>query len=394
MMPMVATFIGPDSLQLVGAFAFQTAPWLVPAIVLLVAARVFIVKPMRRRETANVFLDLVEMGLAQGRSPENTIVEVALTQDRTLGKGFRRVADHIRDGASLGRALERTPRLLPDPVVAMLKAGERLGDVRKVIGPCRDALTSGPSQAMGAFNYLPVFIPLIPLLAFAQFIALIVFPKSTELLGEFTPHESIPLTMRLLNYYVEHHVLMGLTLCAVAFFILIVLLSKARRRWPAFYSHTIKRLVDPCVFALPWCHKRMQRDFSAMLAILLDAGIPESEAVRLAGESTANHVFASRARETVARLEQGLKLTEAIRSIDDTGEFQWRLANATHGRTGFLRALQGWHDALDARAFQQEQAYSQALSTILIVLNGALVTIVALSVFQPIITIIQQESLW
>jgi type II secretory pathway component PulF len=391
---MIATFIGSDFFELLGAFAFQTMPWVVPAIVLLVAAKVFIVKPMRRRETANVFLDLLEMGLAQGRSPENTIVEVALTEDKTLGKRFRRVADHIRNGTSLGRALERAPGLLPEPVVAMLQAGERLGDMRKVIGPCRDALASGPSQAMGAFNYLPVFIPLIPLLAVAQFVALVILPKFTELLSEFTPRESIPVVIKLLNYYVEHHVLMGFSICAVVSFVLIVLLSKARRRWPAFYSRTIKRLLDPCSFKLPWCHKRMQRDFSAMLAILLDAGIPESEAVRLAGESTANHVFVSRARETVARLERGVKLTEAIRSIDDTGEFQWRLANAAHGRTGFLRALQGWHDALDARAFEQEQAYSQALSTILIILNGALVSIVALAVFQPLIAIIQQEALW
>jgi len=41
-------------------------------------------------------------------------------------------------------------------------------------------------------------------------------------------------------------------------------------------------------FRLPWQLKRMQRDFSVMLAILLDAGMPEPEAVSLAADCTAN----------------------------------------------------------------------------------------------------------
>ena len=37
---------------------------------------------------------------------------------------------------------------------------------------------------------------------------------------------------------------------------------------------------------LPWRRKRFQRDFSAMLAVLLDAEVPETEAVGLAAEAT------------------------------------------------------------------------------------------------------------
>jgi type II secretory pathway component PulF len=49
---------------------------------------------------------------------------------------------------------------------------------------------------------------------------------------------------------------------------------------------------------------------------------------------------------------------------------------------------------LDAKAYQQEQAVSQVLSTALIILNGVLVCIVALAIFQPIIAVIQREALW
>jgi len=65
-----------------------------------------------------------------------------------------------------------------------------------------------------------------------------------------------------------------------------------------------------------------------MLAALLDGQVPEIEAVRFAGESTANAVFRRRAAKVCSLLNQGIKLPEAIRVMDDAGELRWRLANA------------------------------------------------------------------
>jgi hypothetical protein len=96
----------------------------------------------------------------------------------------------------------------------------------------------------------------------------------------------------------------------------------------------------------------------------------------------------------VAELERGVKLTEAVRRLDDSGEFHWRLTNATHGSGGFLSALSGWHDALEAKAFQEEQAVAQLITTALVFLNGLLVGILAISVFQILIAIIDAGVLW
>jgi type II secretory pathway component PulF len=381
-----------DLAPLVGIFAVQSGLWLLPGIVLLVAAKFFILAPVRRREAAHAFLDLLEMGLAQGRSPENTIVEIAATGDKTLGKGFRRLAERIQDGTSLGHALESTPGVFPEPMAAMLQAGERLGDIRKVLPPCRDTLSAGPSRAMGAFNYLPVFSPLLPLLAVTLFLCIVVIPKFQEIFYDLLEAGPLPIATQLVIRYTK--TLLEFGVLAAVLGISLLLLGRVRRRWPSAYSRTIKVLFDQCLFRLSWRRKRMQRDFSAMLAILLDAGVPESEAVTLAAQSTGNYVFVTRSHLVIGQLQQGEKLTDAIRAVDDSGELQWRLANAVHGHEGFLRSLQGWHDTLDAKAYQQEQAASQVLSTMLIILNGVLVSIVALAVFQPIIAVIQREVLW
>ena len=59
--------------------------------------------------------------------------------------------------------------------------------------------------------------------------------------------------------------------------------------------------VDWIAWRIPWKQKRLQRTFSAMLAVLLDGGVPEAEAVRLAGDCTANEICRHRARRVIGR---------------------------------------------------------------------------------------------
>src|SRR5262249_16831558 len=81
-------------------------------------------------------------------------------------------------------------------------------------------------------------------------------------------------------------------------------------------------------FCLPWGRKPLQRDCSGMLALLLDSGVPEGEAVTLAAASTANSALQRRADKTRAQLQQGVPLPDAIELVDDAEEFGWRLSNA------------------------------------------------------------------
>ena len=75
--------------------------------------------PMRRNERARLFLDLLELGLKEGRTPEAAISSAAASRDRSLGARFRQLAAHLESGMRLSRALEQVPRLLPPQIRAM-----------------------------------------------------------------------------------------------------------------------------------------------------------------------------------------------------------------------------------------------------------------------------------
>ena len=59
-----------------------------------------------------------------------------------------------------------------------------------------------------------------------------------------------------------------------------------------------------------------------------------------------------------------------------------------------MAALTGWHDALEAQAFQQEQTAAQLVTTALVLLNGLVVGLIATGTFGAIIAVIKQGVLW
>jgi hypothetical protein len=130
---------------------------------------------------------------------------------------------------------------------------------------------------------------------------------------------------------------------------------------------------DPFRHLLPWHRKRLQRDYSHMLALLLDSGVSEEKAVELAAQGTSSRVIKKRARRAIAGLRAGLRLTEAIKLMDNSREFQWRLTNALQTEANFADALSGWHQSLSARADRQQQTFVTLCETSMILFFGLVV---------------------
>jgi type II secretory pathway component PulF len=348
--------------------------------------------PLRRQERARLFLDLLENILQQGRPVEPTLVEIAASRDTTPGVRFHLLAAHLEEGARLGQALEKVPRFLPPQIAAMLRVGEELGDLRKVLPACRALLNDAQSHVRGAASYLVVIAFVLSPFAVWMFnvLAIYVLPKFNEILSGLV-EETPPL------FALVTHVWRWFAFAQIAIFALLMiaaLLYIGGPRFVKWFRWPAAPFADWIAWHVPWKRKRMQRNFSAMLAMLLDGGVPEAKALALAGGCAVNEIFRRRVARAEAALASGVKLTEAVQSLDDRGEFRWRLANAVHAHGGFLRALTGWHEALDARAFQQEQAAAHLVTSALVVLNGCIVALAAVAIFSALVSIIEVAGLW
>ena len=339
--------------------------------------------PMRRAERARLFLDLLDDGLQRGRSAEETILSVAAARDLSMGARFHIVAAWIENNLPLLDALAKVPRFLPPQIVAMLSAGRKIGDVRKVIPACRQLLHDAVSHTRSAINYLIILTFVVTPMSIWVIWALdtFVLPKFRELMTVSVFRANVEALGP--NIIFEHSYTLGfLQLVALVLIWCAAFFYSAGPRTAQWFPilHSIHML-------MPWRRKRMQRDFSAMLAILLDSGVPEADAVTLAAECTSNGIFKLRAARVVEALKRGVPLPEAVKLLDDSGEFGWRLTNAIHQRSGFVQALQGWNAWLDAKAFQQEQAAAHTITSGLVLWTGTIVAAVVISVFSILIAI-------
>jgi type II secretory pathway component PulF len=345
--------------------------------------------PMRRRDRALFFLDLLQTVVDRGQPVEQAILSAAENQDPAIGVRFFMVAAYIEDGARLGQALEKVPSFLPPQVNAMILAGEKLGDLKKILPACREVLRVAPDTVRTTMHYMvailllfaPVAIWLISLLS------IFVIPKFKDVAAGMG-FQLGPMTLFVFMLD-DHHVFV---LFEAVLFVVLMSVAAAYIGGPGFvrwFQYRSVPVVDWIAWHIPWKRKKLLRAFSAMLAVLLDGGVPEAESVRLAGESTANEICRRRAQRVIAALQGGAKLDDAVRTFDDTGEFHWRLSNATHARGGFLQALRGWHEALDAKAFQQEETATHALTSGLVILNGVVVGLIAVGTFGMLVMILK-----
>jgi type II secretory pathway component PulF len=377
-----------DFIQFIFALFWYAVFILVPGGAFSVLIHFLLSLPMRRRDRALFFLDLMETVLQRGQPLEPAILAAAENHDRAIGVRFYLLAAHIEGGARLGEALEKVPSFLPPQVNAMLRAGEKLGDLKKVLPACREVLRIAPDTVRSTTHYMVAI-----LLIFAPFACLLISTLSVFVIPKFKDVaagmgvELWPITVFTFALN-DAHIFVGFE--ALLFFMLLSVAAlyvggPGLVRWFQFRSVPV---VDWLTWRIPWKQKKLLRAFSAMLAVLLDGGVPEAEAIRLAGESTANEICRRRARRVIAALEKGEKLDEAVRAFDDTGEFHWRLTNATHAHDGFLNALCGWHEALDAKAFQQEEAATHFLTSSLVILNGLVVALIATAMFGILIDVL------
>ncbi len=368
--------------------------WVLPVASILFAGYYLISLPLRRQERARFFLDLIETGLRDGRSVEQTVVSISAAGDSSMGLRFHLLAARIEQGQSFAQALLCVPQFLPPGIASMLNAGLEAGDVRKTIPACRRLLKDALSQTRGALNYLMVlaFIVTPATVLVISVIEVVILPKCLEIVATMVDGVGSAAGIQFLARHSQlvvgsQFLLLFLVWCAAFVYV-------GGPRMLASFEYLLGGLTDRILYALPWRRKRMQRDFSAVLAVLLDAGMTETAALELAGECAANCVFLRGAQRAQAALRDGGRLADAVALIDGTGEFRWRLSQAAGAGSGFFAAIAGWNESLDARAFAQEQASAQLVTTGLVLLNGAFVALVVISVFGMLISIINAGLLW
>lgn len=347
--------------------------------------------PYERQERARLFVDLLDSELRLGHAPEPALIRLAQCQDASLSVRFFILAAWLEQGLKLDEALAKVPRFLPPGVTAIIQTGCRLGSLQQVLPACRYQLQAAADEVSKTRNYLAltlmVFFPVW--LAALAMINVFILPRIKAIAAEMVPEFNTPWMIDRLDHWLP---LTAIPICLLA---LGALASIAGPRLELILKRALPgHWVDGFLNLLPWNNRRARRDFSLTLSLLLDAGFPEEQAVLHAGAATGNERFRRVAERAATELRKGARLPEALERIDAGPELRWRWQTAVQAHASFASALAGWHESLNAQAVKSEQAASNLVTTALVVLNGLLVGLVVIGIFQFITVIIEEASLW
>lgn len=344
--------------------------------------------PRRRMERAMIFLKLVDSGIRRGVTPEDTIKSAAACRDDSTGVRFHLLAAWIERGATWREAVGLVPRLLPPSITEMLLLADRAGGWQKIYPVCQRKLADVLSQLRARQSCLSpsILLPPLPIMLISGLITVVVLPKFRAIARD--------LDVEIFSFWqwfsgISFPVFLFL-LALSSLPLLILLVHVGGPRLGSFFSRLPQPPGDWLDWLIPWQRKRLQRDFAALLGVLLDARVPEPEAVELAARGTANVIVKRRAVQVCQALAGGQPLVEALGRMDDQSELRWRFEQAAAGGTRFEDALAGWCDALQARADQLQQTAMHLFATGLLFGNALLVGLLAYEVFYVLIQITEK----
>ena len=334
---------------------------------LIVCSDQLVLKPLKQWERVTLFIDILEHGWRHGRTLEQVVLSLPADEE-VLPNKFRQALTTklVNDGMRLGEALADLDCYIPKQIGEMIRTGEEIGAIDKVLPACRIVLNDGQSLNEALPSYI-MYLFHIPLVLLFALLSLVLVPRFKSM------------GIKLPDHGLWFALLMLVGVSIALYWLRNYASMTARHRWYSF---------------LPWGHKRLLRNFSAMLAVLLDNGVPEAVAVLMAAQSTTNPQLKRKAAVVVAELEQGVELTQALAHLDRNRELQWRLQNAQHHKQTFSKALAGWHQTLDACAYRQEQAIAHVITTALVIGSSILVAIMSWDLFNAMNLLVQEALLW
>jgi general secretion pathway protein F len=298
-------------------------------------------------------------------------------------------------GSSLSAALARHPRQFPDLYRALIAAGEESGQLGSVMSSLADFIEERArlqQKITLAFVY-PAIVTAVALLVVTGLLTYVV-PQVVQVFTQ--TRQSLPLLTRImiaLSDFVRADGWIVLVLVVVA-----LLLWRRALQVPALrlrWHRTILRL--PVLGVLSRSINTAR--FAGTLSILVGSGVPILRSLQAAAETLGNDALRGRVTEASVRVREGFSLASALRKDErgERGSGQSRLFPpvlihliASGEATGQLPEMLGRAADMHAREAERRTLFfTSLLEPALILLMGAVVTMIVLAVLMPIIEINQ-----
>lgn len=320
-------------------------------------------------------IPLVDSLTAMSEQVENPLLRSAITQ----------VKDKVREGARLADAMRAHPDIFNDLYIHMVRAGEASGALELVLKRLADFTESQAeltSKIKGALTYPLVMI--VVSLGLMVFLLVGVVPKITKIFED--TELALPLPTRILlgvSGFLQHY-----------WYIVLLLIPLLVVAWRRFSKHPKGRVfIDRTSLKLPIfgeiMHMVALSRFSLTLSTLLASGVQLLQAMDIVKDVVQNVMIKTAVEEAMTSVREGESLAEPLRR---SGYFPPMVIHMIKvgEKTGSLETmLEKISENYDGQVNTRVSALTTLLEPMIIVVMGAMVSFIVLSILLPILKLNQ-----
>jgi general secretion pathway protein F len=322
-------------------------------------------------------------------------VLVEQSERQSLRELMAAVRTDVLSGSSLSVALSRHPRQFPELYRALIAAGEESGQLGSVLTSLADFIEERArlQQKISLAFVYPAIVTAVALLVVTGLLTYVV-PQVVQVFTQ--TRQSLPLLTRImiaLSDFVRNEgwIVLLLIVAGIVAARRALQVPALRLRW----HHMVLRL--PVLGVLSRSINTAR--FAGTLSILVGSGVPILRSLQAAGETLSNEALRGRVSEASVRVREGFTLASALRKDErrEGGAAQSRLFPpvlihliASGEATGQLPQMLARAADMHAREAERRTLFfTSLLEPALILLMGAVVTLIVLAVLMPIIEINQ-----
>ena len=309
----------------------------------------------------------------------------AQADDPDIRRVLTAVHEGVHSGISLARAVESHPDVFPELYASMVRAGEESGTLALSLSRLADHLerqAATRNRVRSALTY-PLLMAAVASLV-VVFLLTFVVPKIVGVFANLG--RALPLPTR---------ILIGVTdILAASWWAILIVLAVAvvwARRYVATPDGA--RVRDSLALSLPLAgrvvHLSALSRFARTLSTMVAGGIPVDRALRVVAPVVGNTVIAGRIEAAAARVVEGSSLSEAMRLHAEIPPtlVQMVAIGEESGKLDFL--LDKMADAIDGEIEARLSRMLSLLEPLIILLMGAVVGFIVISVLLPLLEISQ-----
>jgi type IV pilus assembly protein PilC len=311
---------------------------------------------------------------------------------------LRAIKKWLVEGYSLSESLKRGYPKCPGFAVALITAGEQIGQVPQAIEAIEQDIVAKLYQSRKV-RHSPMFYPPILLLfmfVIVLFLFTFVLPRFVQVLGEMSGGVKLPFATAILFKiirFVTHDygwvialVLLALLVIYIPFYIGV----RVRRRRPE-RPYLTSRIGDFIKWHLPFVRwyewNRSMQQVAGMLRLSLNAGCTVNKAIANTLGLDVNECFRKKLRQWLVMVERGDDIGLAAQNCGMGSAMTWAFADISNHRNtiGILESLESAYRWGYNRAAALTRFIIGPCETICL---GLMVGFIVYAVFAPIVAII------